>query len=58
MLSFAKYKVIYVFFPIFQSQLSVHCHIDLSEQYKKIVLYKQDFITEIKSPYAKRVRNI
>ena len=45
-------------FFIFYLSNSVVCTLsyDIPVQYKKIVLYKQDFITEIKSPsYAKRV---
>ena len=48
-------------FIIFYPCKSVECTLsyDISVEYKKIVLYKQDFITEIKSPsYAKRVKNI
>ena len=55
----AKYKVIYFF--IFYLLKSVECTLsyDIPVQSKKIVLYKQDFITEIKSPsYPKRVKNI
>ena len=45
---------------IFYLLKSVECTLyDIPVQYKKIVLYKQDFITEIKSPsYAKIVKNI
>ena len=51
----------YLFIFIFYLSKSVECTLsyDIPVQYKKIVLYKQDFITVIKSPsYSKRVKNI